>query len=81
MEALIVCDSLCLSRHRLVEQLQKVQQQRQSFVFRWATPEETTTALRRTRTRILPLVLVGDAYFVGIPSQDELYQWVLSLES
>lgn len=81
MEALIVCDTLCLSRHRLVEQLQKVQQQRQHFVFRWATAEETTVVLSRTNTKILPLVLVGDAYFVGVPSRDELYRWILSLEA
>ncbi|MBF2054182.1 MAG: hypothetical protein IGS03_12090 [Candidatus Sericytochromatia bacterium] len=80
-QALIVCDQFCFSRARLLDTLEHVRQRLSGFDFRLASEAESTEILATHKPKFLPLIVLGSHSIAGVPSSEELEQWLLNLSS
>ena len=76
MHAIVVCDSFCLSRQRIIAQLEITQQHWPDFHFRLASEQEFKAIMATVQPLVLPLVAIGSDYFMGIPAGDDWVQWL-----
>lgn len=74
LEAIIICDALCLSKNRLIRHMKAVQAQSPGFVFRFASHEESKKLLENRTVKILPVVFLGEQTFEGVPNPDALLE-------
>lgn len=70
LEAIIICDALCLSKNRIVRHMKAVQAQSPEFVFRFASQEESKVLLKNRPVKILPVVFLGEHTFEGVPTPE-----------
>ena len=79
--ALIVCDHFCFSQQRLLNTFEEVAQRLLDFEYRLATEDETTAILATYKPSFLPLIVLGQATIAGVPTVEELEQWIRDLSS
>ncbi len=75
--ALIVCDYFCFSQQRLLTSCEQVSLRLHNFDFRLASEAEAAEILATHQPLFLPLIALGAHAIVGVPSVDDLEQWVL----
>ncbi|PIQ29123.1 hypothetical protein COW36_17975 [bacterium (Candidatus Blackallbacteria) CG17_big_fil_post_rev_8_21_14_2_50_48_46] len=78
LEAVAICDALCLSKTALNRQLESLQSTCPDFRFRWASGAESRLLMKKRHVKILPCLVIGEIVLYGVPAQEEILQtWQL----
>ncbi|PKL74432.1 MAG: hypothetical protein CVV27_20525 [Candidatus Melainabacteria bacterium HGW-Melainabacteria-1] len=72
MEAIVLCEQLCLSRTRLIRRLEELRDQVPGFAFRFASAAEAVSLSRTLRIQILPATILAGQVVYGVPETASL---------
>lgn len=75
-EAIIVCESNCLSRGSLISLLKEIARAHPEFKFRNATNEEEIQLVKKYGGLFKPFTVIGEDVFFGVPDKHKVVQLI-----